>query len=302
MSHRDRIKKKMMTWQLAAVAIGAGAVALVFSPLERLLSPPAYIAPKGDGAGPTLVADARASLSQGFLDQAIEGLKKIGGTREVQPVAEVPTLTEDPVSVADTPPPPQTGAGSWVYKGYMSGGGLAQAWIQLPDSSQAMLTKGAERDGTKLKDIFPDHIMVEQAGAEKRIDLAQRVAVWNTEPPQRAPAAARPSPQANAANERQKAAMRGAIAAQAKSGPAPGELSAKYGRELSLMGAEKREAVSRMLTEPGVSLEQREMMLKELGIPLDLPVEDRLELLRQNGVTEESDPRLYEMVKEGRGK
>lgn len=291
----------MMTWQLAAVAIGAAAVALVFSPLERLLSPPAYVPPKSEGAGPALVADARAGLSQGFLDQAIEAVKKIGGTREVEPIVEAPPTVEVAGTTETPPAPPQSGAGSWVYKGYMSGGGLAQAWIQLPDSSQAMLTKGAERDGMKLKDIYPDHIMVEQAGAEKRIDLAPRVAVWNTEPPQRA--AARPSPQANAANERQKAAMRQAIASQNKQpGPAPGELSAKYGRELSLMGAEKREAVSRMLTEPGLSPEQREMMLKEIGIPLDLPVEDRLELLRQNGVTEDTDPRLYEMVKEGKGK
>lgn len=291
----------MMTWQLAAVAIGAAAVALVFSPLERLLSPQAYSPPKGEGTGPTLVADARASLSQGFLNQAIDAFKIIGGTRPVEPIAEAPIPTETPDAIPDAPPPPQSGAGAWVYKGYMSGGGLAQAWVQLPDSSQAMLTRGAERDGMKLKDIFPDHIMVEQSGVEKRIDLAARVAVWNTEPPQRA---APPRPQANAAqaaNERQKAAMRGAIAPPPK-GPAPGELSAKYGRELSLMGAEKREAVSRMLTEPGISPEQREMMLKELGIPLDLPVEDRLELLRQNGVTEETDPRLYEMVKEGRGK
>ena len=123
MSHRDRIKKKMMTWQLAALVVGVGAVGLLFAPLDSLLSPPAYAGPKSTGVEGSN-SSGGAPVPAGLLELAIESMKKIGGTRAVAPIDETPTTEVVADQTQTAPPPPQSGAGRWVYKGYMAGGGL----------------------------------------------------------------------------------------------------------------------------------------------------------------------------------
>jgi hypothetical protein len=261
------------------------------------------------------------TLSATEVMKTVDVMKQLSGTVEV---VRAPDPTPDPKGGVE-PPPPEVAVvvSSWTYTGFMQGPKIKKALVTIGPAgagTQLMLAEGETHEGTKLLEIHPDHLLVEEGGSnQKRIELAARTLAWDNSPPKR-PMPARPTagmpgmppgmagmtqpgqpqpgfatPNAAAMAEAQRR-MKAAIAPQ----PPRNELE-KMAQEGGKLDQDKRDTLMKVMTEPGLSPEERGQMLREMGIPVDVSPDERAEYLKNLGISEQSDPKLYEMLKDGGG-
>jgi hypothetical protein len=332
-SHRQRVRRRTVTWQAVSLALLAGGIAVGALPIAGLLGP-------GKGSKPkdyqvSLPAGEGQGLSQTRVLRLKDAMSTIAPPVEVTAVA----ATEDPLEVGGEPEPPPVEAApptqtSWAYVGSIRAGGrmkLAIIDVQTGgETRQRTLSEGDTVGDMRLVTIEPDHIMVSVGGAEPtRINLTQRMenAVWaarsssggasNVARPR--PMGGQPgfmSPAANAgmnpnaasnlaeAQRRMKAAIAPPQNPMASLAPPVEDRMtqlARQAKEMGELGQDKRDALSKILDDPSLSPEERGKLLSEIGIPMDATPDERGEYLHMIGVTPESDPKLFERLREGTG-
>lgn len=332
-SHRQRARRRTVTWQAASLALLAGGIAIGALPIAGLLGP-------GKGSKPreyqvSLPAGEGQSMSQTRVLRLKDAMSTIAPPVEVTAVA----ATEEPLAAGgepepppvETAPPPQT---SWTYVGSIRAGGrMKRAIVDVQsggESRQRTLSEGDTVGDTRLVTIEPDHIMVSVGGAEPtRIDLTQRMegAVWAARSSGGgAPSGARPrpmpgqpgfmspvtnsgmNPNAAASLAEAQRRMKAAIAPPQNPmaslvPPAEDRMTqlARQAKEMGELGQDKRDTLSKILDDPSLSPEERGKLLSEIGIPMDASPDERGEFLHMIGVTPESDPKLFERLREGTG-
>lgn len=320
-----------MTWQAASLALAAGAIAIGALPIAGLLGP-------GKGAKPkdvtiTVPTSGAESMSQTRVMRLTDALNHIAGKVDV----EVAAVETDPVETAGgtdpepTPPPPA--AVSWSYVGNVrrADGQVKLAIINVENGGnpgQRMLGEGESVDNTKLVAIAADHIMISVSGAEPtRVDLAQRQAnaAWTTESRPRAtagrpmpgqpgfnpgmnpgmnPATNPMNPNLAEAQRRMKAAISpptNPMAPLMQPGDDRMTQLARTAKDMGEMTPDKRDALNKIMDDPGLSPEERGRMLSEFGIPIDVSPDERGEYLHMIGITPENDPKLYERLRDAGG-
>lgn len=304
-------------WQAGAMALLAAAIGVTALPLGRLLGAGEYVEPKGGTAEGGEIKPVTMTATE--VMRTADSMRQLAGKVDVveppPPVVEEGAGTEEP-KAPEAPPAPT----AWAYIGYMGGLGSRAALLRIGPAetgTQVMLKPGQEHEGTKVVEIEPDHVIVEKAGARERIDLMKRTMAWDTTPA-RQPVAGRPgganvaamgapdarggqrpnfgNPSAAAMAEAQRR-MKAALAPQVQT-----QMDwQKAGKEMGSLGKDQRESLMKVMSEPGLSPEERNQLLREMGIPVQGSIEERLEFMKSVGVTPESDPKLYEMMKEGGG-
>lgn len=304
-------------WQAGSMALLAAAIGLAALPLGRILGAGKYEAPTGATVAGGDVKPVTMTATD--VMRTADSMQQIAGKVDVAPAPPPPMETETTTETTEVKTPPAAPT-TWAYIGYMSGLGAETALVRIGPSdtgTQVMLRQGQEHEGTKVVEVKPDHLIVEKAGARERIDLTQRTLAWDTTPP-RQPAAARPGgpnaaatmgvPGANggrrpnfppntsaAALAESQRRMKAALSPQTQMD------WQKAGKEMGEFGQDKRDALMKVLAEPGLSSEERGKLLREMGIPTEGTPEERMEFMKSVGVTPDSDPKLYEMLKEGGG-
>jgi hypothetical protein len=306
-------------WQAGSLALMAAAIGLAALPLGRILGAGEYHGPKGATVEGGDVKPATMSGTE--LMRTVDSMRQLAGKIEVVQKDPEPPPVEDTAPTethVEAAAPPTL----WAYIGYMSGG-AKRALVRIGPAetgTQMMLKEGQEHEGTKVVEINPDHLIVEKAGARERIDLSQRSTAWDSTPPRR-PMAGRPGapgvqpgmpggPGANGAQQPNFGNPSAAAMAEAQRrmkaaiAPQPPQTQMdwqKAAKEMGNLSQDKRDALMKVMSEPGLSPEDRNQMLREIGIPVDGSIDDRLEFMKSVGVTPETDPKLYDMIKEGGG-
>lgn len=330
-SHRQRTKRKTVTWQAAAVALLAAGIGVGFLPLGAMFGPGKQVVPE-----PTVVATTvqkPQSMGAGAVHNLSENLKKLAGKRDVPPPPPPPDPNVTPPDDNSDPvPPPPVASTDWAYIGHMIGPTFRRAIVTVGSAEsgapQLSLGEGETHNGTKLVSIATDHIMVDPGdGNQKRIDLATRAAAtsWNTDQPRR-PIAARgvpgmpqmagqnamtppgqgagfTSPNAAAMAEAQRR-MKAAISPPQPFQPPVEDRAQKYAelaKQMGELGPDKRESLMKTMTDPSISPEERTKILHEIGIPTDGTPDERGQFLEMIGVGPNNDPKLYELIREGGG-
>lgn len=331
-SHRQRARRRTVTWQAASLALLAGGIAVGALPIAGLLGPGKAPKPKDfEVAAP---AGGSQSMSQTRQMRLKDALATIAPPVEVTAVA-----VEVPVEGAEDPEPPPVevvapASTSWAYVGNIRAGGrMKLAIINVMtggENKQRTLSEGELVDDTKLVTIERDHIMVSVGGAEPtRIELSERVesAAWaaRSSTGMARGAAGRPMPgqpgfgnpgnnpgmNPNAAanlaeaQRRMKAAISPPHHPMASMVPPPAEdrmmQLTRQAKEMGELGQDKRDSLSKILDDPSLSPEERGKLLSEIGIPMDATPDERGEYLHMIGVTPDNDPKLYERLREGTG-
>ncbi len=315
-----------VTWQAAAVALLAAGIGVGFLPIGSMLGPGKQAAVR-DAEGPP-APPKPTSMGAGAVLNLAGNLKRLAGEREIPPPVAPPPPPEDTgPSEPPAPPPPEVSESHWTYVGHMIGPAFKRAVVQIGPAGagtpQLSLGEGDTREGVKLLKIAPDHIMVDPGdGNEKRIDLAARSpsTSWNTDAPRR-PMAGRglpgaagmpgsmaapagfTSPNAAAlaeAQRRMKAAISPPPMMQSPEDERAQKL-AEMAKEMGELAQDKREALQKIMSDPSMNPDERDNLLREIGIPVDATPEERGQFLEMIGIGPKNDPKLYEMIRENGG-
>jgi hypothetical protein len=312
-SHRQRAKRKTTAWQAGSLALVGAAIGLAALPIAKLLGAGEHRKPKASAI------ETGSSKAEGMsavtLIKTADILRTLSGQVEVaqgEPTVEPEKGPEAVGSTSEPPPPPPS---TWAYTGYMKGPNIKKAIITIgpiEGGLQLMLSEGQEHERTKLKEIHPDHILIDEGGKQQRVDLQTRSLAWDSSPPKRpmpprggpgvapgavgmsAGATAPPgfaTPNAAAMAEAQRR-MKAAISPQT---PVPPPNMAKE------FDQGQRDALMKVMSEPDIPPEERANLLREMGVPVDASPEERQEYLKNMGIDEQTDPKLFEMLKDGGG-
>jgi len=80
-------------------------------------------------------------------------------------------------------------------------------------------------------------------------------------------------------------------------------MAEKLREMITSMPEERRDMMLKSISDQSMDPAKRVSLLRELGMPVGLSVEDQHQYLNQLGVSQDSDPRLYEQIKiQGSGK
>lgn len=324
-SHRTRTRRSTRTWQVAALALTGGAAALAFSPLSKYLSSGKFAPPQPASGGDTEVR--RPVLSATALASLATEMDRIAGKVEVAPPPPVEAEGTDMAGAEpDVPPEPERAPIiEWVYKSYLGSPQLKAATVNVGDR-QMLVCVGRTYEGIKVLEVHPSHMMIEENGQQRRLDIAARVVNGfgdGTVGVRPITAATRPMPPGINAmqpnNARGMAAGHAApnsgldqqrrAAMQVQAPPPPQPLSvdqmAFTADDLKVrfenLPDEQREEFKRIFTDTSTDPAKRLAQLEQLGVHPKATTEDRLQMLQMFGVTPETDPGLMEVLKRSGG-
>ncbi len=312
-SHRSRTRRKTVLWQGATLLLAAGAVGLLVLPIGNVIRPASANWDGKSTSGPLPqaggeVATLSLSDAQGIGDilLALNPSKAPGETAEPTPPTEEVVEPGEAVAVI-TPPHPATPASkaNWVYLGSAVTPRASRALVRI-DQAQRFVRQGSDVDGVKLLEVHDDHIMVEEAGLQKRIERVAMPA--GAMLPTRGPATAgaakagagapaaqtppAPTPPANSAA----AALAAAQAAHGKAKGAPVVPGRLVARVMQL-SPEQRASTYATMTSPTSSYEDRIKAISELGFDAASPLEERREAIRAIGLNPD-DPDVARILED----
>lgn len=183
--HRSQARKFALIAKAASGALAAIAAAIIFIPMPFLADASASEPSAGPGATPTAPDGSTPPPTEKFeLDVALYGgglwamgYKAESPPESTEPDEEPPISEEEAVVVA---PPVDVAR----YLGAVVGPRNTYVMIAV-GGSQHLLRPGQEAGGIKVVSLGADHVIIEQAGVEKRLEIAPRTVDWATNEPVR---------------------------------------------------------------------------------------------------------------------
>jgi len=323
-SHRQRTKGRTRAWQFGALALVAGGAAIAVMPLAKQLGPRPMVVAKPTEIGPDQEGTSGRGLGADDASILAALMNRIAGTVEVvhrDPVEPTEEVVVE-MAVEEPPPPPPS---EWAYKAYLASPTMKSAMVMV-NEQQMLVSEGGIYEETKVLEVRPDHLVVEEDGAQRTITLARRVSNgFPTDGPRRPAVAIRGGvpggqpgqPGAGQNNGFNLGQNTAAMAEQQRRNrlavsppPIPqngdgqdGAMAEKLREMITSMPEERRDMMLKSISDQSMDPAKRVSLLRELGMPVGLSVEDQHQYLNQLGVSQDSDPRLYEQIKiQGSGK
>lgn len=272
LTHRQIARSKAARWQVGAVALALGAGAAVAIPLHKQLTPAAPVSTAIPA--PPALPDRGADLAKLNFAQTASTLKLLGPAMAA--VAATPDPVVDPAVVTTQTAPVAAAPGEWVYVGHLSTPTTRTAMVRV-DGEQMLFSVGTKFQDSTVKVIEPTFVELDQNGATKRLELAQRTMQFPNDGPKRpvpvrGPQAGGQAPMAmsqpqapNQFDQQRMAALEQARRAQMAS-----EKGMSVPDRPSMEGA----AAFKRLIDPSAGLEQRISALREYGISSGMTYEE----------------------------
>lgn len=318
-SHKQRARGKTRKWQFGAIALFAAAAAIAALPIASLLGPAPFAKPADQEV--VQVAAPGAELNHDEATQMALRMADLGGRVDV---IAPPVAVDDP-KVNEAPPsaePPPAAATEWTYAGYLGGPTSKMAVVKY-NGSQTLMSVGQKLENSEFVEIHPDHVIVSDAGVERRVDIEKRTIYFPTGGSARPIAARGPAPgqpgfgrpgqpggpgfdRNNFAANNAAAlaeAQRRARAAMTPPAIPPATITtvdeglAKAKELFDGMSDEERSEVMKSVQDSSGDVSTRLDVLRNLGLPTGGDADARVRFLNNLGITPETDPKLYESVK-----